>query len=658
MPSVTASRSIALPAVLVALAALALTALAFATQTAKDDERFLTDRDSSVVLPLPGGEPAFSFAIFGDRTGGPAEGVEVLRQAVADVNLLGPDLVMTVGDLVEGYNTRARWVAQAEEYRSIMAGLGMPWFPVSGNHDIYWRGADRPAEEHEGDYEAHFGPLWYAFEHKGAWFVALHSDEGDPATGLRAFDRAEAQRMSERQFAWLDATLTRIAGARHVFVFLHHPRWLRGGYGDDWERVHARLAAAGNVTAVFAGHIHRMRYDGTRDGIEYFTLATVGGALDHEIPRGGFLHEYHVVTVRNGRIDVVALPVGAALDPRALTGPLSDALADLEQRLPGRVVRRPAVTRDGVAGQLEIELANPSDARLECAFALAGLDEHWLVTPEHFHVVVEPRSNTTVGFGLTRRGSAPFAAAPVLELEAALVTERARFPLPVRSFPLPLDLAEAPAPAPEAVERALLVRSTAGALRVDSAALALPDGPFTIECWLRAEEFRARQGLLAKTESSEFGLFTSEGKASFSVHLDGRYATCETAAPCLEVGRWHHVAGVFDGNELRLYVDGARVAAVAARGRRTPNALPFVVGADVDGSGAATSPFAGLVDEVRVSSVARYTGASFVPARRHTSDDATRLLLAFDGRSPWAYDASPARTHLSLGAGARTVAAP
>ena len=39
------------------------------------DERFLTDRDSPVRLALPLEEDAFSFAIFGDRTGGPADGV-------------------------------------------------------------------------------------------------------------------------------------------------------------------------------------------------------------------------------------------------------------------------------------------------------------------------------------------------------------------------------------------------------------------------------------------------------------------------------------------------------------------------------------------------------------------------------------------------------
>ena len=73
-----------------------------------------TDRSGARILPLPQEKDTFYFLIFGDRTGGPPEGIQVLRQAVKDANLLGPDLVMTVGDLVQGYNATPEWLKQAK----------------------------------------------------------------------------------------------------------------------------------------------------------------------------------------------------------------------------------------------------------------------------------------------------------------------------------------------------------------------------------------------------------------------------------------------------------------------------------------------------------------------------------------------------------------
>ncbi|MDB4632909.1 hypothetical protein OAG01_00530 [bacterium] len=90
-----------------------------------DATRFITDREGR-TLDLPAEDETFTFVVFGDRTGGPADGVKVLAEAVADTNLYEPDLVMTVGDLIQGYGTEGPWMNEMREFRGIMDGLLCP----------------------------------------------------------------------------------------------------------------------------------------------------------------------------------------------------------------------------------------------------------------------------------------------------------------------------------------------------------------------------------------------------------------------------------------------------------------------------------------------------------------------------------------------------
>lgn len=290
-----------------------------AAQLATSKSFLFTDRKSRVTFKQPKqtGEENFTFAVFGDRTSGLDSGLLILQRAVDEVNILQPDMVMNVGDLVQGYNQRPQWKDQCSHYRAVMNHLDMPWFPTPGNHDIYWRGDGQPEGEHEGDYEYYMGPLWYAFEHNGCGFIVLYSDEGNLQTGEKDFKNPECQSMSPRQTQFLRDSLKRFANNRHVFIFLHHPRWTGDHYGDDWNRIHKILKQAGNVSACFAGHTHRMKFNGVKDGITYHTLATTGG----NIPGGninsleGVYQHYDIVTVRGNEFHVGSLPVGSMVNP-------------------------------------------------------------------------------------------------------------------------------------------------------------------------------------------------------------------------------------------------------------------------------------------------------------------------------------------------------
>lgn len=64
---------------------------------------------------------------------------------------------------------------------------------------------------------------------------------------------------------------------------------------------------------------------------------------------------------------------------------------------------------------------------------------------------------------------------------------------------------------------------------------------------------------------------------------------------------WHHLAGVYDGKSVRLYVDGELAAEQPAAGAVLSGGASVAVGRIPGGAGG----FAGAVDEVRVSAVAR-----------------------------------------------------
>jgi serine/threonine-protein phosphatase CPPED1 len=203
----------------------------------------------------------FQFAVVTDRTGGHRPGV--FAEAVKKINLLQPEFVISVGDLIEGYSEdRAQWALEWAEFEGKTQQLQMPFFYVPGNHDLSSAGMSE-------DWKRKFGRSFYEFRYHDVLFVALNSE--DPP-------KSNPFQFSSEQQAWFADVMQRNRDVRWTFVFMHKPAWT---YPNDdhnatgWNAIERALGD--RKYTVFAGHKHNYART-VRNGRDYIMLATTGGS--------------------------------------------------------------------------------------------------------------------------------------------------------------------------------------------------------------------------------------------------------------------------------------------------------------------------------------------------------------------------------------------
>ena len=219
------------------------------------NERFLDDPQE------------FHFAIVGDRTGGERKGF--FGKGVDALNLLRPEFVMSVGDLIAcggKDDVRAQWKEEAE----IVSRLQMPFFHVVGNHDI-WTGFTgmTPQRQRSIDVwkELHGTNTYYNFTYKGCHFVCFNTMERHDYFPPR-------EPIPQNQIDWALAEMAKHKDARWHFLFMHKPiDWT----SDRW-LAFERAINTFDYT-VFCGDWHN-HCTAVRHGKKYYMIGTTGGGFD------------------------------------------------------------------------------------------------------------------------------------------------------------------------------------------------------------------------------------------------------------------------------------------------------------------------------------------------------------------------------------------
>ncbi|HUL64574.1 MAG TPA: LamG domain-containing protein [Burkholderiaceae bacterium] len=188
---------------------------------------------------------------------------------------------------------------------------------------------------------------------------------------------------------------------------------------------------------------------------------------------------------------------------------------------------------------------------------------------------------------------------------------------------------------------------------------------FTIEFWIKGAQLDnptapCRAGLIGKDawasgavvidrdvlgdgDFGEYGVSLFGGQVAFGVnHVAGGQTVC--GGQNVLDGNWHHVALTrqFASGAMKIFVDGAQDAAQtdanaagdvrynAAHSNPDVNDQFLVLGAEKHDTGLA---FNGLIDELRLSNVLRYTATFTPPAAEFVVDADTMALYHFDESS-------------------------
>jgi len=258
-------------------------------------------------------EGKFTFAIVTDLNGGERPGI--FEIAVEQLNLLRPELIVTVGDLVEGASSNADSIhAEYENFDNRARKAKAPLFHVGGNHDL----TDPVMRQVWKD---RYGAHYYYFIYKDVLFLMLdtedHTDarrqeihearqaaiktldgpEPEKARDMRYFKMPErvTGNIGKEQAAYFQKVIADHPDVKWTFLFMHKPVWQREGEGS-LQPLEQALSA--RPYSVFNGHFHAYSHT-AKNNADYMILGTTGGHQD-ETNQNAFDHVTLVTMTAEG----------------------------------------------------------------------------------------------------------------------------------------------------------------------------------------------------------------------------------------------------------------------------------------------------------------------------------------------------------------------
>ena len=149
----------------------------------------------------------------------------------------------------------------------------------------------------------------------------------------------------------------------------------------------------------------------------------------------------------------------------------------------------------------------------------------------------------------------------------------------------------------------------------------LSSGDFTVDMWIRPTSVTGYKGLWQSGTSSLLNVYLIGDQVQGTV---AGSTTLFLSSTRISANVWTMISVEREGNVHRLYINGVLEQSSSTANR--PDDGVFAIGKNGFGD------FNGYIDELRLSSVARYGGTSFTePTANYAVDGSTTALLHFDG---------------------------
>lgn len=326
----------------------------------------------------------FTFVIMADRTGGADQ--PMFERAVAEIALLKPDFVVTVGDLIQGYAGNEVRAPQWDSALAVMRRIPCPVYYAPGNHDI------GDVESARLFFEKTDRPPYYSFDKGSSHFIVLNTALAESYGEL-----------DPHQKRWLERDLLSSQGRQHIFVFMHKTFWLTGAAADPAADPMHQLFKKYHVTAVFCGHGHSY-VSQVIDGIRYAEIGATGADLRDGYNVGlGVFNQYAIGRIRDKRFDYAVAEVGHLYGPD-LVSPADLKMAD---DVITKHIRIDAAIADGQKIKklpVTLTIVNVTGKPIADTLRLT-IPANWQLKQTAYPFSVKPGDTVTMPFELKSKGA-------------------------------------------------------------------------------------------------------------------------------------------------------------------------------------------------------------------------------------------------------------